>query len=139
MYFMTFFNEFIEMIVKENLPFDFFSHHSYASVKNTVLRQKYVEKRLEEVGLSHVEIHLNEWNPLPSRETKGTSFSCANSVAMMCAMQSAEMDMMCYYDARISTSMYAGLFNPITFEPFCSYYGFKAFGNLYRLGTQLKC
>ena len=139
MYFITFFNEFIDMVKKENLPFDFFSHHSYASVENTLLRQKYVEERLEEAGLSHVEIHLNEWNPLPSKETKGKSVSCANSVAMMCAMQSTKMDMMCYYDARISTSMYGGMFNPLTFEPFAVYYGFKAFGNLYRLGTQLRC
>ena len=46
---------------------------------------------------------------------------------------------MCYYDARIGTSIYGGLFNPLTYGPFCTYYGFKAFGKLYALGTQVAC
>ena len=41
---------------------------------------------------------------------------------------------MCYYDARIGASIYGGLFNPITYLPFCTYYSFKAFGKLYSLG-----
>ena len=139
MYFVDFFDGFLDMVTKEKLPFDFFSHHSYASVENTILRQEYVEKRLAEAGLSHVEIHLNEWMPLPSRQTRGKSVSCAASVAMMCAMQRRNMDMMCYYDARIGISMYGGLFNPLTFEPFCTYYGFKAFGKLYAMGTEITC
>lgn len=139
LYFEEFFNGFIDMVAKENLPLDFFSHHSYASVENTVLSQKYCEKRLEEAGLGHVEIHLNEWMPQPSRETRGKSVACANAVAMMCAMQNTKMEVMCFYDARIGTSMYGGLFNPLTFEPFCTYYGFKAFGKLYALGTQVTC
>lgn len=73
------------------------------------------------------------------KETRGKSVSCAVSVAMMCAMQRRNMDMMCYYDARIGTSVYGGLFNPLTFEPFCTYYGFKAFGELYTMGTEIAC
>ena len=139
MHFVDFFDKFIDMVVKENLPLDFFSHHSYASVDNTILRQEYVEKRLEEAGLGHVEIHLNEWEPLPSRETRGKSVACANTVAMMCAMQNKKMDMMCYYDARLGVSMYGGLFNPLTYLPFSTYYGLKAFGELYVMGTQIEC
>jgi len=48
------------------------------------------------------------------------------------------LDMMCYYDARISLGAYGGLFNPMTHKPLCTYYGFKAFGNLYRLGTEIE-
>ena len=32
--------------------------------------------------------------------------------------------------------MYGGLFNPISYKPFCTYYAFKAFGEMYKLGTQ---
>ena len=137
-YFITFFDGFIDMVVKENLPFDFFSHHSYASVEATLKRQKYVEKRLQEAGLSDVEIHLNEWNTNARVAERGKSVASANAAAMMCVMQNTKMDMMCYYDARLGASMYGGLFNPITYEPFCTYYSFKAFGNLYRLGTQVE-
>ncbi|MBP3704925.1 MAG: hypothetical protein J6I98_05245, partial [Clostridia bacterium] len=28
---------------------------------------------------------------------------------------------------------------PITYKPFCIYYGFKAFGELYMLGNQAEC
>ena len=130
---------FLDMVVKENLPFDFFSHHSYASVANTLLRQDYAEKRLAEAGLSHVEIHLNEWNTNASKEERGKSVASANAAAMMCAMQNRKMDMMCYYDARIGTTFYGGMFHPMSYEPLCTYYSFKAFGALYALGTQIAC
>ena len=136
-YFITFFDGFIDMVVKEGLPFDFFSHHSYAPVEATLKRQKYVEKRLEEAGLSHVEIHLNEWNTNARVIERGKSVASANAAAMMCVMQNTRMAMMCYYDARLGISPYGGLFHPMTYTPLCTYYSFKAYGNLYRLGTQV--
>ena len=136
-YWTTFFEDFIEMVVKENLPLDFFSHHSYENVKNTLIMQDFAEQKLEEAGLSHVEIHMNEWNTSPRREEKGTSLACAQAIALILAMQDKKMDMMCYYDARIALSLYAGLFNPVTYKPFCIWYGFKAFGELFKLGTQV--
>ena len=63
----------------------------------------------------------------------------ANAAAMMCVMQNQKMDMMCYYDARIGTSIYGGMFHPMSYEPLCTYYSFKAFGTLYALGTQIAC
>ena len=137
-YFLTFFDGFIDMVVKEKLPFDFFSHHSYASVEATLKRQSYVEKRLADAGLSDVEIYLNEWNTNARIAERGRSVAAANAVAMMCAMQNTKMAMMCYYDARLGISMYGGMFNPMTFEPLCTYYGFKAYGRLYEMGTQVR-
>ena len=59
---------------------------------------------------------------------------------MMLAMQQhSKVDMLCFYDARISASTYGGMFNPITLEPWPLYYSFAAFGELYRLGTQTEC
>lgn len=136
---IDFLTRFIKMVVDENLPFDFFSHHSYNSVENNLKMQAYAENLLHENGLDHVEIHLTEWNPAFWEGTRGSSESSAKTAAMMCAMQNTKMLIMCYYDARIGTSRYGGLFNPLTFEPFATYYSLKAFGELYAMGTQVEC
>ena len=47
------------------------------------------------------------------------------------------MSMMCYYDARIDISVYGGLFNPMTYEPYCTYYSLKAFGKFYAMENQV--
>ena len=138
-YFIEFFEDFVAFVKAEELPFDFFSYHSYSSVKDNIKMQSYAEKYLEDAGFGNVEIHLNEWNTNTNRQTRGTSLACSSAVALMCAMQNMKMSMMCYYDARIAVSPYGGLFNPLTLEPFCTYYGFKAFGKLYALGTQVEC
>ena len=126
-YFKVFFEEFMDMIVKENVPLDFFSFHSYAGVKSNVMRQKYLDSRLEEYGLTHIETHLNEWNTAPYKDVRGKSIAAATAAANMCAMQNTSVTMLNYYDARLGASPYAGLFNPITYEPFCTYYSFYAF------------
>lgn len=138
-YFMEFFYEFIDIVAKENLPFDFFSHHSYCNASDNVKMQHYCETYLESKGLGNVEIHLNEWNTTPTAQERGKSIASAQAVANMCAMQNTKLNVACYYDARMGTSVYGGLFNPLTKEPFCTYYGFKAFGKLYTLGTQIEC
>lgn len=138
-YFAEFFQKFIDMIKAENLPFDFFSHHSYASVEGNILMQEYCEKVLEKAGFGNVEIHLNEWNTNPRKEERGTAKACADSVANMCVQQNTKMALMCYYDARVGTGVYGGLFNPLTSEPTCTYYGFKAFGEIYSLKNQVEC
>ena len=135
--FIEFFEKFVDMVVAENLPFDFFSHHSYASVEKTLIMNRYAADYLAKKGLGHVEIHLNEWNTNAKVEQRGKSVSSACTAAMMCAMQNEKMDMMCYYDARIAVTYYAGLFNPMTFLPTCTYYSFQAFGKLYAMGTQV--
>ena len=137
-YHTKFFRGFLERVKKDDLPLDFFSHHSYLSVWRTEQVQRYCEKILEEYGFDDVEIHLNEWNTDRTRETRGTSQASADVAAMMIAMQRTKMSMMCYYDARFNTSVYAGLFNPLTAKPFCTFYSFAAFGELYRLGDEVK-
>ena len=57
---------------------------------------------------------------------------------MMMAMHATKMSMMCYYDARVGISVYGGLFNPMTYEPYCTYYSFKAFGKLYAMEDQIE-
>ena len=99
----------------------------------------YVEERLEAFGYAGLETQLNEWNNAHDSKTRGTSFASANATAMMLKFQHQKTDILCFYDARIGQSVYGGLFNPITYEPFCTYYGFKAFGELYALGNEAEC
>ena len=129
---------FLRRIKRDNLPLDFFSHHSYLTVERTKDVQAYAERILAEEGFPDIEIHLNEWNTDRTRETRGTTKAAADVTAMMIAMQKTKMSVMCYYDARCSTSVYAGLFNPTTEQPSCTYYAFKAFGKLYALGNAVE-
>ena len=61
-----------------------------------------------------------------------------NIAAMMIAMHATRMSVMCYYDARLGLSVYGGLFDPMSEQPYCTYYSFKAFGKLYRLGNAIE-
>ena len=60
---------------------------------------------------------------------------------MLLAFQDMPVDSAMFYDAGIGMSSYASLFNPITREPYPAYYAFKAFNELYTLGsqTELSC
>ena len=138
-WFNTFFERFIEMVKRERLPLDFFSHHSYAAVEDTLNMESYLEGRLDAYGLTNVEIHLNEWNPNARPAERGTSAASANAAAFLIAMHATRIRLMCYYDARIGSSVYGGLFHPATGEPYCTYYVFQAFGRLYAMGTQTEC
>ena len=137
-YHSKFFMDFLARVKKDNLPLDFFSHHSYLDVAHTEKVQAYVERLLAEAGFPDAEIHLNEWNTDRTRETRGTTRAAADTAAMMISMQSTKMSVMCFYDAQFGTSVYAGLFNPTTREPYCTYYSLKAFGKLYAMGDQVE-
>ena len=117
---------------------DFFSWHSYEKPEATRKFAAYLEKRLDEAGFSGLETHCNEWNPDPTVELRGSSLASADVAATMCAMQDTKTAVMCYYDARMGTSEYGGLFNPMTRKPLSPYYAVKAFGELYTLGTEVR-
>ena len=122
---------FLDYVQKTDSPLDFFSHHSYMTVEQTIHASEFIEAELLRRGMDKVEIQLNEWNTSPSRTLRGTSEACAKATAMMLGMQFHRTDVLCFYDARIGQSSYGGLFNPITWTPFCVYYAFLAFGEMY--------
>ncbi len=131
-----FFHAFMDMLKTDRPPMDFFSYHSYDTVENTIFYQDYIEKKLDEIGYGHVEIHNNEWNTHHELDTMGTAAAAAHTAAMMCAMQDTKLHMLMYYDARIGCSVYGGMFDPRWRRPFCTYDAFLSFGQLYKLGTQ---
>ena len=55
---------------------------------------------------------------------------------MLLAFQNSPVDMAAFYDAQISASPYAGLFDPCSYLPYPAYYAFVAFQRLYALGSQ---
>ncbi len=134
---------FMDAVKKDNLPLDFFSWHHYTKEGSPVLEAgaasaKFVRESLDEYGYTHTISMCNEWNVSFEKQTRGKSKQCADTAGFMCLMQDTPVDIMCYYDARIGASYYGGMFSPITYEPFCLYYGFVAFGKLYEMGTQVK-
>ena len=136
---MEFLHGFFAYIKAHNSPIDFFSWHSYAGVEDMVEFSKFFNRLLKQYGYEGLETMLNEWNNEHQKIQLGTSYASAHAAAMMCAIQNSPTDMLCFYDARLGIGSYAGFFNPITYEPFCLYYAFKAFGNLYAMGTQVHC
>lgn len=139
-YALEFFYGFFDYLKKNSVPIDFFSWHSYMSVRDVETMSDFVRRELDRLGFPNTEIHLNEWNNAAwVQNTKGTSFACANACAMLCALQKKPVDISCYYDSQLSVSEYGGLFNPLTLEPFCTYYAFSAFGELYTLGNEAEC
>ena len=149
--FLVWIDGFFEHIKKTNAPIDFFSWHSYLGTEDTVAAATYCEMVLKKHGYSHLETQMNEWNNCvidrdpysaavaEGRRLFGTPEAAARAAAMMCAMQiHSKTDILCYYDARVGASVYGGMFQPITLEPTPLYYSFAAFGELYRLGTQIE-
>ena len=133
-YFIEFFNGFLDYVKANNSPMDFFSWHSYSDIETNREYCDYVKKRLVEAGYGDVEIICNEWNSFV-RE-RGTYKHAAATAGMMLMFQDAPLDSAMFYDARFGVSMYGSLFNPLTAEPFPTYYAFTAFNELYRLREQ---
>ena len=133
-FFVDFFNGFMDYIVKNNCPLDFFSWHSYSSIEDNVRWSAYVRQRLDEAGFTATEHTLNEWNCCP--DLCGSARHAALTAGMMLALQKTSLDSAMFYDARLGTSIYGGLFHPMEKKPYPAYYGLLAFGNLYALGTE---
>ena len=134
-YFVEFFEKFLVHITSAGhcAPLDFFSWHSYAGVQENLAFAAYARKMLDRFGFTGTESILNEWNPGSHR--RGTRADASQIGAMMAAMQDSSADLLMYYDATIESS-YGGMFDPMTRTPFKAYYAFRAWGELYRLGTQ---
>lgn len=133
-YFIEFFDGFLNFIKENNCPLDFFSWHSYDGIENNIVYANYVRKRLDDAGYTDTETTCNEWNS--EIDARGTPHHAAVICAMLTAFQNTPLDSAMFYDARFGTSVYGGLFNPLTAEPFPAYYAFKAFNELYNLKNQ---
>ncbi len=148
-YFVRYAEKFFQYIRSRGCPLDFFSWHCYIngdgnpamhcrSVEDAALLAGAVDHILKQYGYDGAQRHLNEWNNAWQLEHRGTAYAAAQAAAMMLTMQNTKTDLLCYYDARIDESCFGGMFNPLNYTPLPVYYAFKAFGELYALGTQVR-
>ena len=135
---LTYIHRFLEHVVREKAPLEFFSWHSYNNTERTFYGCRYLRGVLDDYGFTDCELHLNEWNN-GFRDQRGTVIPAGHAATMLIRMQDAPIDMMMYYDARFGIGMYAGMFDTTADKPFCLYYVFKAFNEMVKLGTRVEC
>lgn len=133
--FLTFFTDFLDYVTAPETaaPLDFFSWHTYARVEDNVYHAAYVRRELDKRGLAQVESVLNEWNP--SFTLRGKPEHAAWTAQMFLGMHPL-VDQMEFYTGDLASS-YASLFvspAPMQYEPTKTYYVFRMFNELYRLG-----
>jgi hypothetical protein len=139
---------FIRYCRDKSLPLDFFSWHMYAiEPKHIVDKCVQVRKVLDKYGFSKTESILNEWNYVKgwtdhwvySLEVESGRFNQKSAAFIMSTFigcQSVPLDMLMFYDARISCAM-NNLFNTTTYWPMKGYYPFRAWSKLIDRGTQV--
>ena len=133
-----------------NVQLDFFSYHIYATEPKRIVKMcEDVRKMMVKYGFGNAEAILNEWNYVKgwsddwgySLEVESGRFNqkvAAFIAATMADCQSAPLDILMFYDARLSTSMNS-LFDKTTFWPMKGYYPFYAWSKMVDCGTQAAC
>ena len=132
-------HRFFQYISKEKAPIDFFSWHSYDTVEGTVRQAEYCRRLLAKYGYEDVPDILDEWNVNPFMpKERNSEKTAADAFAMMLTMQNrTKTAMLNYYDGRCGASVYSGLFNPDTWEPYLTYFVFKLFNDAFVLKKQV--
>ena len=133
-----------------NVPLDFFSYHIYATEPKRIAKMgEDVRKMMVKYGFGNSEAILNEWNYVKgwtddwvySLEVESGRFNqkaAAFIAATMADCQSAPIDILMFYDARISSGMNS-LFDKTTLWPMKGYYPFYAWSKMVDCGTQAAC
>lgn len=134
-YFITFLDGFLDSVKASGAPLDFFSWHTYDSIEHNVEYARYAKKRMNDAGFPDIEIFCNEWNL--ALDARGTMRHAAETAANMLMFQHEPVDGAMFYDARLGTSIYGGLFDPMARKPYPTFYSFCAFNELYRSGTSV--
>ena len=130
--------EFLDFCREKGCPLDFFSFHTYADGPWNYRPQiELARKLLDERGFVKTETSLNEWHEGAWRRDRGTARHGAAQTAVLLEMQRSSLDNAMFYDARVGTSVYGGMFNPMTLKPFKSYWGFRAFNELKLRGREV--
>ena len=136
-YFVTYFLNFLKYAQEHNSPMDFFSWHSYTITVRNARYIKYVRENLEKAGYADTEIICDEWNYNPMENSEIDRRYGANQTSMLLMFQNEGLTMAHYYDGDDDGLVWAGLFVNGR-QPSSAYYGFYAFGQLYKLGQQVE-
>ncbi len=136
-YFVTYFENFLNYIREHKSPLDFFSWHSYTTTEKNARYIEYVRNSLAEAGYGEAEIICDEWNYNPMENDKIDRRYGANQTSMLLMFQNEGLDMAHYYDGDDDAQLWAGLFVNGR-QPSSAYYGFYAFGQLFKMSGQAK-
>ncbi len=136
-YFIEFFQGFLDYIEEYHPPMDFFSWHSYSTTEVNARWIKYVKENLQEADYGDAEIICDEWNYNPTENDKIDRRYGANQTSMLLMFQNSGIDMAHYYCGIATGALHAGMFLK-SGEPSTAYYGFWAFGQLYKMGKQVE-
>lgn len=145
-YYMEFAEGFFDYISSDETraPLDFFSWHLYTdSPEEIVAHSECARKLMDGHGFKGAESIFNEWN-LPTSLTASESRNRKNEIgasfvaAAFCAMQNSTIDKAMYYDA-LPTRSYCGLYTFPEQNFTKTYFSFKAFNELNKLGTAVAC
>lgn len=135
-YFIQFFEDFLTYVKENGTPMDFFTWHSYTTTWKNQQYIGYVREKLEGAGYGNAEIIVDEWNFNPMENDKIDRRYGANQTSMLIMFQNEGLDMAHYYCANYwPESVHAGMFVG-EMQPSSAYYGFLAFGQMYKLGSQ---
>ncbi len=142
-------DKFIPFCAKEKLPLDFYSWHCYyRNARSVGDAARQARALLDKHGFTKTENHCNEWNYVKGWTDEWTySLECergmyahkgaASIAAVMIDCQDAPMDMLMFYDARITSGM-NNMFNAQSLRPMKGYFPFLAWSRLRDLGTQIE-
>ena len=136
-YFVDFFEGFLDYIKVHKPPMDFFSWHSYTTTGINARWIKYVNENLEKAGYGDAEVICDEWNYNPTENDMIDRRYGANQTSMLLMFQNEGLDMAHYYCAIATGALHAGMFLK-NGTPSSAYYGFYAFGQLYKMGNQVE-
>lgn len=136
-YFVDFFEGFLDYIKVHKPPMDFFSWHSYTTTGINARWIKYVNENLEKAGYGNAEVICDEWNYNPTENDMIDRRYGANQTSMLLMFQNEGLDMAHYYCAIATGALHAGMFLK-NGTPSSAYYGFYAFGQLYKMGKQVE-
>lgn len=138
--------DFLEAMRQREVPMDFFSWHIYCTdPQHMVAKAERIRKLLDDNGYEKAESILNEWNYVKGwveeyvytlqqiHGAKGAAFV----MSCFCAAQQTSIDMLMYYDTRLS--VFNGAFDFYTLEPLKGYYPFKWYGSFYDMQEEIAC
>lgn len=136
-YFVDFFQNFLDYAEEHNSPMDFFTWHSYTTTQWNTRYIKYVKDNLHKRGYDDTEIICDEWNFNPTENDQIDRRYGANQTSMLCMFQNEGLDMAHYYCAIATGALHGGMFLKGG-TPSTAYYGFWAFGQLFKMGNQVE-
>ncbi len=137
-FYLEFAHRFFAYVKENNCPLDFFSWHTYDTIENSLAEADYCRRMMSMYGFDDVPDILNEWNMYIPFKGRDSAENSAKTLAFMLGMQKKQPSLLCYYDARIGSSRYGGMFSADNWEPFRSYYAFVSFNAAYKLGNEVE-